>query len=154
MANLCENVLRISGAHEDVVRFDEKFRGGKDMKDENYSFENLYPVPELSISDKCDWCKKHWSVKGDFYEENFAKDTIRDDDMETYYYFDTAWRGPELLIQHLSREFALEFMLVSSEPGNSIRRLVVFNDGIMTSEEELNDEEVAYWFGKDEAASA
>ena len=35
MANLCENVLRISGAHEDVVRFDEKFRGGKDMKDEN-----------------------------------------------------------------------------------------------------------------------
>ena len=154
MANLCENVLRISGAHEDVVRFDEKFRGGKDMKDENYSFENLYPVPELSISDKCDWCKKHWSVKGDFYEENFAKDTIRDDDMETYYYFNTAWRGPELLIQHLSREFDLEFMLVSSEPGNSIRRLVVFNNGIMTSEEELNDEEVAYWFGKDEAASA
>lgn len=45
MANLCENVLRISGAHEDVVRFDEKFRGGKDMKDENYSFENLYPAP-------------------------------------------------------------------------------------------------------------
>ena len=155
MANLCENVLRISGAHEDVVRFDEKFRGGKDMKDENYSFENLYPVPELSISDKCDWCKKHWSVKGDLYEGNFAKDTIRDDEMETYYYFDTAWRGPELLIQHVSSEFTeLEFMLVSSEPGNNIRRLVVFNNGIMTSEEELDDEEVAYWFGKSEEESA
>mgnify|MGYP003466282282 FL=1 len=154
MANLCENVLRISGAHKDIISFDERFRGGKDMKDEYYSFENLYPAPELSISDKCDWCKKHWSVKGDFYEENFAKDTIRDDDMETYYYFDTAWRGPELLIQHISKEFDLEFMLVSSEPGSNIRRLVVFNNGIMTSEEELNDEEVAYWFGEAEAESA
>ena len=48
MANLCENVLRISGAHEDVVRFDEKFRGGKDMKDENYSFENLYTKPSIA----------------------------------------------------------------------------------------------------------
>lgn len=154
MANLCENVLRISGAHKDIISFDERFRGGKGKKDEYYSFENLYPAPELSISDKCDWCKEHWSVKGDFYEENFAKDTIRDDDMETYYYFDTAWRGPELLIQHISKEFDLEFMLVSSEPGSNIRRLVVFNNGIMTSEEELNDEEVAYWFGEDEAESA
>ena len=154
MANLCENVLRISGAHKDIISFDERFRGGKDMKDEYYSFENLYPAPELSITDKCDWCKEHWSVKGDFYEENFAKDTIGDDDMETYYYFDTAWRGPELLIQHISKEFDLEFMLVSSEPGSNIRRLVVFNNGIMTSEEELNDEEVAYWFGEAEAESA
>ena len=154
MANLCENVLRISGAHKDIISFDERFRGGKGMKDEYYSFENLYPAPELSISDKCEWCKEHWSVKGNFYEENFAKDTIRDDDMETYYYFDTAWRGPELLIQHISKEFDLEFMLVSSEPGSNIRRLVVFNNGIMTSEEELNDEEVAYWFGEDEAESA
>ena len=84
MANLCENVLRISGAHKDIISFYERFRGGKDMKDEYYSFENLYPAPELSISDKCDWCKEHWSVKGDFYEENFAKDTIRDDDMERH----------------------------------------------------------------------
>ena len=52
------------------------------------------------------------------------------------------------------KEFDLEFMLVSSEPGNGIRRLVVFNNGIMTSENELNDEEHAYWFGKDEAVSA
>lgn len=74
--------------------------------------------------------------------------------METYYYFDTAWRGPEALIQYISNEFDLEFMLVSSEPGSNIRRLVVFNNGIMTSEEELNDEEVAYWFGEDEAEGA
>lgn len=155
MANPCENVLRVSGFNKDVVRFDERFRGGKEMKDENYSFANLYPVPELSISDKCDWCKKHWGVKGEFDMESFAKDTIRDDEMETYYYFDTPWRGPELLIQHVSREFTeLEFMLVSSEPGNDIRRLVVFNNGIITSEEELNDEEVVYWFGEDEAVSA
>ena len=71
-----------------------------------------------------------------------------------YNYFDTAWRGPELLIQHISKEFDLEFMLVSSEPGSNIRRLVVFNNGIMTSEEELDDEEVAYWFGKSEEESA
>ena len=52
MANMCENVLRVRGDNQDIVRFDEKFRGGKEMRDENYSFENLYPVPELSISEK------------------------------------------------------------------------------------------------------
>lgn len=149
MANLCENVLRVSGNNKDIQHFDEKFRGGKEMKDENYSFENLYPVPELSVSDKCDWCKKHWSVKGNFYEESFAKDTLRDDEMETYYYFDTPWRGPELLIQHVSKEFTdLEFMLVSSEPGNSIRSLTVYFGGEIKSEEKLSDEDVAYWFGE------
>ena len=69
--------------------------------------------------------------------------------METYYYFDTPWRGPELLIQHVSKEFTeLEFMLVSSEPGNGIRSLTVYFGGEIKSEEKLSDEDVAYWFGE------
>lgn len=154
MANMCENVLRVRGDNQDIVRFDEKFRGGKEMRDENYSFENLYPVPELSISEKCEWCREHWSVKGNFYEESFAKDTLRDDEMETYYYFDTAWRGPELLIEHVSKEFTeLEFMLVSSEPGNNIGCLKVYLAGDIKAEEELGDEDIAYWFGADEESA-
>ena len=151
MANHCENVLRVSGFNKDIVCFDKKFRGGRDNRDENYHFANLYPIPDSSISDKCEWCKKHWSVKGNFYEQSFAKDTLRNDEMEIFYYFDTPNVAPELLIQYVSAEFAeLEFMLVSSEPSNDIRSLKVYGSGEIKSEEELDDEEIAYWFGEDE----
>lgn len=151
MANHCENVLRVSGYNHDIVCFDEKFRGGKEYSEQNYHFANLYPIPNSSIPDKCEWCKEHWSVKGNFYEQSFAKDTLRNDEMETYYYFDTPNVAPELLIQYVSAEFAeLEFMLVSSEPSNDIRSLKVYSGGEMKSEEELDDEEIAYWFGEDE----
>lgn len=155
MANPCENVLRVSGNNADILRFDEKFRGGRKMTDENYRFDNLYPTPELSISDKCDWCKEHWSVKGNFYEESFAGDTIGTSDTETYYYFDTPWTAPENLILHTSAEFPqLEFMLVSSETGCGIKQLIVFENGNVKSYEDLSDDDIAYWFGKDEKESA
>lgn len=151
MANHCENVLRVTGFNKDIVCFDEKFRGGKAGKDENYHFENLYPIPESSIYDKCEWCKENWSVKGNFYEDSFSKDTLRNDEMETYYYFDTPNVAPELLFQHVSEEFPeLEFMLVSSEPGNDIHSIKVYCGGAIHSEEEFDEEEKVYWFGEDE----
>lgn len=155
MSNICENVLRVTGEHSEIVRFDEKFRGGKENKEENYNFSNLYPPPELSISEKCEWCRQHWSVKGNFYEDSFAKDTLRADEMETYYYFDTPWVGPEKLILYSSSEFTeLDFMLVSNEPGNGIGVLKVYRNGEVISDEELSNEDKTYWFGEDEKTSA
>lgn len=100
MANICENVLKIQGSYTDILKFDVRFKG-----DENYSFENLYPTPSLSTSMACEWRRKHWGVKGDFSEESFFNDTIRNGDMETYYIFDTSWNGPEKLIKYISKEF-------------------------------------------------
>lgn len=155
MANHCENVLRVSGKHDELIRFDEKFRNGKENKLENYSFSNLYPVPELSGSKKCDWCIRHWSVKGNFFEETFERDIPSSDETEIYYYFDTPWVAPENLILHTSAEFALlEFMLISYEPGNKIQDLNVYHNGQLVSEEELTDADIAYWFGRDESESA
>lgn len=148
MANICENVLRVSGAYEDILCFDKKFCGGRDK---NYHFDNLYPTPELSISDMCDWCKKNWGVKGNFYEDSFAKDSIRKGDMEVFYYFDTPWTGPELLIQYVSGNFkVLEFLLIFSETGNGIGKIQKYQKGELVSDENLSDEERTYWFGEDE----
>lgn len=155
MANRCKNVLRVSGKYCELVRFDEKFRNGKENKAENYSFFNLYPAPELSISGKCEWCKKHWSVKGNFYEETFERDILSSGETEIYYYFDTPWVTPENLILHTSEKFSsLEFMLVSNEPGCGIRQLILFENGCIKSEEELSDEDLAYWFCEKEVKSA
>lgn len=153
MDNICENVLRVTGEHSEIVRFDEKFRGKN--REENYNFSNLYPSPELSVSEKCEWCRQHWGVKENFYEDSFAKDTLRADEMETYYYFDTPWVGPEKLILYSSSEFTeLDFMLVSSEPGNGIGVLKVYRNGEVISDEELSNEDKTYWFGEDEKTSA
>lgn len=155
MANHCENVLRVSGKHDELIRFDEKFRNGKENIVENYSFSNLYPVPELSVSEKCDWCNRHWSVKGNFFEETFERDILSSGETEIYYYFDTPWVAPENLILHTSAEFSLlEFMLISYEPGNKIQSLNVYREGRLVSEEELSDADIAYWFGTDESESA
>ena len=75
--------------------------------------------------------------------------------METYYYFDTPWVGPEKLILYISSEFTeLDFMLVSSEPGNGIGVLKVYRNGEVISDEELSNEDKSYWFGEDEKTSA
>lgn len=145
MANHCENVLRICGNHADIIRFDCKFRGGKEKK---YHFENLYPTPSLSICETAEWRKAHWSVTGNFYEETFDRDTIRDNDVETYYYFDTPCVPPEALIQHVSEEFtALDFMLVYSEYGNGIGGIGVYRGGERIFEDDLTLGERKCWFG-------
>lgn len=152
MANHCENVLRVYGNHDDLVRFDCKFRAWKEDIDENYHFDNLYPTPSLPICETAEWRKSHWSVKGNFYEETFDRDTIRDNDMETYYYFDTPCVPPEALIRHISVEFtALDFTLVYSECGNGMGGISVYRGGELISEEDLTPDEIKYWFGNEEA---
>ena len=155
MANHCENVLRISGKHSEIVRFDEMFRAGKEDMDYNYHFDNLYPTPELSICETADWRKAHWGVKGNFYEDSFAHDTIGANDLETYYYFDTPWVGPEALIEYVSATFPeLLFMLVYSEDGNDVGGICTYSNGSITSEELLSNDDRKYWFGEDEHQSA
>lgn len=59
------------------------------------------------------------------------------------------------MILHISAEFPqLEFMLVSSETGCGIKQLNVFENGNVKSCEDLSDDDIAYWFGKNEAESA
>lgn len=155
MANHCENVLRVSGLYEVLFAFDKKFRNGKKNEKDNYSFSNLYPSPSLSISDISEWRKKHWSVKGDFYENTFDSDVLLNGETEIYYYFDTPWVAPENLILYTSGEFPeLEFMLVSLEVGNKIRSLNVYRKGQIIAEEELSDDDIEYWFIKDKNISA
>lgn len=72
MSNICENVLKIQGSYTAILRFDERFRNGKEKLDKNYSLNNLYPAPPLSMNDACEWCYEHWGVKGDFPMESFA----------------------------------------------------------------------------------
>lgn len=151
MANYCENVLRVCGNHADLMRFDCRFRAGKENKDENYHFDNLYPTPSLSICETAEWRKSHWSVKGNFYEETFARNIIWDNDMETYYYFDTPWTPPEALILYVSEEFtALEFSLIYNDDGNGIGGVSVYRDGELISEDDLTLDERKYWFGDEE----
>lgn len=151
MANHCENVMRVSGNAEELLKFDIQFRGDND---ESYHFDNLYPTPKgLNICDVCDWRKKHWSVKGNFYEDSFDCDKVHGDMTEAYYYFDTPWVGPEKLMQYISKKYkGLEFMLVFSELGNGVRGLCVYSGGNIISEEKLSDADIEYWFGVDEKA--
>lgn len=77
--------------------------------------------------------------------------TIRNGDVETYYYFDTDFTGPELLIKHISSLFPeLEFMLVSSEESTKYGKIKEYYQGNTISDEELSEEEIVYWFGEDE----
>gem|GEM_PF-3926571 len=72
MANHCENVLRVYGNHDDLVRFDCKFRAWKEDIDENYHFDNLYPTPSLPICETVEWRKSHWSVKVIFMRKHLT----------------------------------------------------------------------------------
>lgn len=151
MANRCENVLRVSGNYRDLMRFDSKFRAGKENREKNYHFDHLYPTPNLPICETAQWRQAHWGVKGNFYEETFARDIIRDGDIEIYYYFETPSIGPELLIQRVSKDFPdMEFMLVYREDGNDIGGINVYRDGNGIMEYGLTAEEKKYWFGEEE----
>lgn len=152
MANRCENVLRVSGNYDELLKFDTQFRGNKYNSDEDYHFDNLYPTPkELVYSEIADWRKEHWSVKGNFYEDSFSCDKLCKGETEIYYYFETPWVGPEKLAEHISKEYKnLEFMLVFSETGNDVSGLYVYSGGDLVSEESLSDDDIKYWFGDDE----
>lgn len=89
MEILCENVLRVSGYHDDIVRFDERFRKGRKITERNYHFDHLYPTPHLNSDEALKWRKENWSVEDSFFTDSFSKDAILNSDMETYYYFDT-----------------------------------------------------------------
>ena len=147
MANHCENVLHVTGDHADLLRFDRAFRANKEDLDENYHFDNLYPTPKLPICDMADWRKKHWGVKGNFYEDSFEHDCIMNGVMETCYYFETPWVAPALLVEAVSKKFpALTFLLVFREDGNRLGGMKAYSDGALISDEELNDADRAYWF--------
>ncbi|OQB11870.1 MAG: hypothetical protein BWY15_02375 [Firmicutes bacterium ADurb.Bin193] len=149
MANLCENVLRVSGYHDDLVRFGEAFRAGKEDREEYYHFDNLYPTPELSICDRVDWRKEHWGINGNFYEESFLRDVICEGDMEVYYYFDTPWVAPERLIEFVSKNYPeLNFLLIFYIDGSG--GINEYSGGDLISEEHLSYDDRKYWFGDDE----
>ena len=151
MSNVVENVLVVSGKHSDITSFDLKFRADKENTDENYSFKNLYSDTEQTVPYSCEWCEEHWGVKGDFDRESFARDTIRQGEMETYYYFDTENKSPELLIMHVSADFPeLEFTLISGESGSKSGTLVVFDRGKEKTKEQLSEADASYWFGDEE----
>ena len=146
MDMLYENVLRVSGYHDDIVCFDERFRKGRKETDKNYHFEHLYPSPHLNDIDTLKWRKENWSVADNFLTDSFSKDTILNSDMETYYYFDTPDAASEELIRHISETFnELEFMLVFSPEGNKTGRIQEYHNGELISYEDLSDEDIAYW---------
>ena len=149
MDMLYENVLRVSGYHDDIVCFDERFRKGRKETEKNYHFDHLYPSPHLNDIDTLKWRKENWSVVDNFLTDSFSKDTILNSDMETYYYFDTPDAAPEELIRHISETFnELEFMLVFSPEGNKTGRIQEYLNGELISYEDLSDEDIAYWFGE------
>ncbi len=153
MANMCENVLIVKGNFADLLHFDETFRGGRENIEENYHFDNLYPSPPLSISDSCDWCKKHWGVKGNFYECTFTRDKVNPKFNDVNYYFDTPNVGPTLLIEKVSKDFPnLAFTLAYRELGNDIRQIQHYEAGQLVSDERMSYEDMVYWFGEDEDA--
>ncbi len=151
MANQCENVLLVSGGYADLLKFDTKFRGGKENLDENYHFDNLYPTPDLSISDACDWRKEHWGVKGNFYEPTLKRDIVDIRFSDLNFYFTTPNTGPERLIKKVSQDFpTLVFTLAYRELGNDIRQVQSYVAGELISDERLSYEDMMYWFGEDE----
>ena len=155
MEILYENVLRVSGSHDDIVRFDKRFRKGKRITEKNYHFDHLYQTPNLNDSEALKWRKENWSVEDSFFADSFSKDTILKSDMETYYYFDTPDAAPLNLIEHVSSVFnELGFMLVFSKEGTMTGKIHGYVDGELVLEEEIFDEEVEYWFGEREAKSA
>ncbi len=146
---LYENVLRVSGYHDDIVRFDKRFRNDGDMAEQNYHFDHLCPAPHLNDVETLKWRKENWSVADNFLTDSFSKDTILTGDMETYYYFDTPDAAPEELIRHISEIFnELEFMLVFSPEGNKTGRIQEYLNGELISHEDLSDEDIEYWFGE------
>lgn len=148
MEILCENVLRVSGYHDDIVRFDERFRKGRKITERNYHFDHLYPTPHLNSDEALKWRKENWSVEDSFFTDSFSKDAILNSDMETYYYFDTPNAAPENLIKHVSAVFnELGFMLVFSPEGNRTGKIKEYLNGELISDEDLSDEDIAYWFG-------
>ena len=155
MEILYENVLRVSGSHDDIVRFDKRFRKGKRITEKNYHFDHLYQTPNLNDSEALKWRKENWSVEDSFFTDSFSRDTILKSDMETYYYFDTPDAAPLNLIEHVSSVFnELRFMLVFSKEGTMTGKIHGYVDGELALEEEIFDEEVEYWFGEREAKSA
>ena len=151
MANQCENVLSVNGDYAELLRFDSKFRGGKENLEENYHFDNLYPTPELSVSDACDWRKEHWGIKGNFYEPTLKRDVVNPKFKEVNYYFTTPNTGPERLIEKVSGDFPkLLFVLAYRELGNDIRQIQSYEAGKLTSDEQLSYQDMLYWFGDDE----
>lgn len=155
MEILYENVLRVSGSHDDIVRFDKRFRKGKRITEKNYHFDHLYQTPNLNDSEVLKWRKENWSVEDSFFTDSFSRDTILKSDMETYYYFDTPDAAPLNLIEHVSSVFnELGFMLVFSKEGTMTGKIHGYVDGELALEEEIFDEEVEYWFGEREAKSA
>lgn len=151
MANQCENVLTVSGAYKELLEFDNKFRGGKENIEENYHFDNLYPTPQLSLSDVCDWRKEHWGVKGNFYEPTLKRDKVNPEYKEVNYYFTTPNTGPERLIEKVSQDFPnLTFVLAYRELGNDVRQIQNYEAGMLILDERLSYEDMQYWFGDDE----
>ena len=67
MDMLYENVLRVSGYHDDIVCFDERFRKGRKETEKNYHFDHLYPTPHLNDIDTLKWRKENWSVQHHFF---------------------------------------------------------------------------------------
>ena len=155
MEILYENVLRVSGSHDDIVRFDKRFRKGKRITEKNYHFDHLYQTPNLNDSEALKWHKENWSVEDSFFTDSFSKDTILKSDMETYYYFDTPDAALVNLIKHVSSVFdELEFLLVFSPEGNGTGMIQTYSKGELTSDEELSADEITYWFGEQLEESA
>ena len=87
-------------------------------------------------------------MEDSFFTDSFSKDAILNSDMETYYYFDTPNTAPENLIKHVSAMFdELGFMLVFSPEGNRTGKIQEYLNGELISDENLSDEDIAYWFG-------
>jgi hypothetical protein len=139
------NKLIVTGTKEELDRFEEKFQGlpspwMNEEREEQYSFNALFPAPEEVIKEGYSnagyhWCIKNWGTKWDLGNDQWTSPFIDRYDTQFVMEFDTAYSPPVGVFMHASMDFPeLEFTIQCCEPGMGFAGEIFIKDGAMSDE--------------------
>ena len=163
MPNWCWNYLTISGSKEELKRFQEFAKEGKELikttkfvpyPKEKFELEKAWENNKKlqdRYSDKGDywfnkgenktngywWCVKNWGTKWGIYRASLDRD-IHEDGTNNYtmeYSFDSAWSPPEGVVKKMGEMFPrLYFNLTYEESGMGFKGELTIENGAVTKD--------------------
>jgi len=148
MPNHVENILRISGPADDLVKFETICRGKspeykpsslmielglhkEEDKEEVLTFSGIVPVPAEIVAQTYDragydWQNENWGTKWDAY----GPPQMVQMGTSLLYTFQTAWNAPELWLRAAAQSFkTLRFELFARSEQPFSLSIVAFHDG-------------------------
>ena len=144
MPNWCYNDMCVVGEEHEIKKFMKDFQTSPQKVIDLYKADgekvpsgfllaNLYPREPINVEHWGAWCREHWGTKWD----------IKSGSVDSNYYngcfnitFSTAWNPPIGWLEYVSKQYPnLKFVIDYNEPGNLIKGLDEFRNGLIRHEE-------------------